>query len=238
MPKKPSYYVTTAISYPNGPPHIGHAYEVIATDAIARFQQEAVAVARLRHPNIIAAYDFGKHSGRLFFVMELVEGEDLKHRISRIGAMDERTVWGLARQVVSGLAHAAHEGIVHRDIKPSNLLLDARGTVWITDFGLAKEMDSDEGHTRTGSIMGTPSYMPPEQAEGKAKHLNHLADIYSLGAMLYEFLTGRPPFKGRTLLETLEHVKKKDPVPPIQLQPDAPIDLRFTSALSVPGEFR
>src|SRR5262249_14289018 len=122
-------------------------------NAIARFQQEAVAVARLRHPNIIAAYDFGRHAGRLFFVMELVEGEDLKNLIARNGALDEATVWGLARQVVAGLAHAAQEGIVHRDIKPANLLLVTPPTgfslspglsmVKIADFGLAS-LNADE----------------------------------------------------------------------------------------------
>lgn len=176
-------------------------------NAIARFQQEAVAVARLRHPNIITAFDFGQHAGRLYFVIELVEGEDLNNLIARNGPMDEPTAWGLARQVVAGLAHAAHEGIVHRDIKPANLLLVAPPTgfslpsglsmVKIADFGLASLGAEEEVLTRltaVNTMLGSPHYMAPEQLTNSNVDLR--ADIYALGITIYHMLTGSPPFSG------------------------------------------
>ena len=190
-----------------------------------RFRLEARAVALVQHPGIVQVFDVGEHNGLPYFSLEFVEGGPLDNRLKG-EPQDVKFTASVMEKVCRAMGYAHSKKIIHRDLKPANILLTKTDEPKVTDFGLAKEMDSDEGHTRTGSIMGTPSYMPPEQAEGKAKHLNHLADIYSLGAMLYEFLTGRPPFKGRTLLETLEHVKKKDPVPPIQLQPDAPIDLQ------------
>jgi len=190
-----------------------------------RFRLEARAVALVQHPGIVQVFDVGEHNGLPYFSLEFVEGGPLDNRLKG-EPQDAKFTASVMEKVCRAMGYAHSKKIIHRDLKPANILLTKTDEPKVTDFGLAKEMDSDEGHTRTGSIMGTPSYMPPEQAEGKAKHLNHLADIYSLGAMLYEFLTGRPPFKGRTLLETLEHVKKKDPVPPVQLQPDAPIDLQ------------
>ncbi len=197
-----------------------------ASDAeLDRFRLEARAVALVQHPGIVQVYDVGEHKGLPYFSLEFVAGGPLDSKLKG-EPQDFKFTATTMEKICRAMGYAHSKKIIHRDLKPANILLTKEGEPKVTDFGLAKEMDSDEGHTRTGSIMGTPSYMPPEQAEGQAKTLNHLADIYSLGAMMYEFLTGRPPFKGRTLLETLEHVKKKDPVPPVQLQPDAPIDLQ------------
>jgi serine/threonine protein kinase len=122
--------------------------------------------------------------------------------------------------------HAAHRaGVVHRDLKPSNILFDKTGLPKIVDFGLAKQLDVEEGHTQTGLIMGTPSYMAPEQAQGKVHEIGAAADVYALGAVLYEMLTGRPPFKGSSLLATLHHVVHDDVVPPARVQPGIARDL-------------
>ena len=190
-----------------------------------RFGLEARAVALVQHPNIVGVFDVGEYKGLPYMALEFVEGGPLDNRLKGEPQDPEFTA-RLMEQLCRAMGHAHSLNIIHRDLKPANILLTKEDLPKVTDFGLAKEMDADDGHTRAGSIMGTPSYMPPEQAEGKAKELTGLADIYSLGAMLYEFLTGRPPFKGRTLLETLEHVRKKEPVPPLDLNPGTPLDLQ------------
>ena len=186
----------------------------------ARFEQEARAVAKLQHPNIIAAIDFGQHDGRLFFAMELVEGEDLDSRINRNrqpewgGGIDEGFAWGLARQAASGLAHAAEQGIVHRDIKPANLLLveppagfplpAGMPLVKIADFGLAflaTEADARTRLTAANMAVGSPHYMAPEQLSGDT--VDERADIYGLGATLFHLLSGKPPYAGMPLTQIL-----------------------------------
>ena len=187
----------------------------------ARFEQEARAVARLQHPNIIAAIDFGQHDGRLFFVMELVEGEDLEalinrqHKTNLSGSVSEILAWGLARQTASGLAHAAEQGIVHRDIKPANLLLVEPSSgfplppgmplVKIADFGLAfLATTEDEARTRltaANTTVGSPHYIAPEQISGE--QVDSRADIYSLGATIFHLLAGRPPYTGRPMMQIL-----------------------------------
>ena len=122
--------------------------------------------------------------------------------------------------------HVAHEHkVIHRDLKPANVLFAADGTLKITDFGLVKRLEGDSGQTRSGSILGTPSYMAPEQARGESQKVGPAADQYALGAILYELLTGRPPFQGTSVLDTLDMVRNKEPVPPSQLQPKTPRDL-------------
>jgi serine/threonine-protein kinase len=192
---------------------------------LARFRAEAEAVARLKHPNIVQVYEVGSAAGRPYFSLELMEGGTLARKVSGQPlppAEAARLLAELARAV-----HAAHEcHIVHRDLKPGNVLLAADGTVKVSDFGLAKRLEG-ESLTQTGAVLGTPSYMAPEQARGKSKarEVGPAADVYALGAILYELLTGRPPFQGETPLDTLDQVVSVEPVPPRRLQPKVPRDL-------------
>ncbi|QGJ68427.1 Serine/threonine protein kinase [Planctomycetales bacterium 10988] len=186
------------------------AHRLQQAGALARFEREAKMVAKMRHPNIVAAYDFGRQGTRYYLAMELLEGEPLDNFLAKRGALDETLTWTIVRQVACGLAHAAEQGIIHRDIKPSNLILvrqsesatsDLEGLVKITDFGLARPEDvmSDLTLTQSGVVMGTPLYMAPEQfLEGKS---GQLSDIYSLGATAYQMLSGFPPFNGRSFAE-------------------------------------
>jgi len=195
-----------------------------SAEDLARFRREAEAVARLQHPHIVQIHEVGEQDGRPFFSLEFVDGGSLAQKLAG-------TPWPAreAAQLLETIAramHAAHQGgIIHRDLKPANVLLTADGQPKITDFGLAKQLDTDVGQTRSGAIMGTPSYMAPEQALGQGKDIGPAADIYALGATLYELLTGRPPFKAATVLETLRQVAHDEPVPPSQLQPKTPRDL-------------
>jgi tetratricopeptide (TPR) repeat protein/tRNA A-37 threonylcarbamoyl transferase component Bud32 len=193
-------------------------------DHLARFRIEAEAVARLRHPNILQIYDIGEVDGLPFVSLELLEGGDLYDRLEgtpQPGRSGSELVATLARAV-----HAAHQaGIIHRDLKPTNVLFTEEGVPKITDFGLAKRLESDSNQTETGQIMGTPSYMAPEQARGHTKDIGPAADTYALGAILYHVLTGRPPFMGETPLETVRQVTDDEPVPPSRLVPRVPRDL-------------
>ncbi len=186
-----------------------------------RFRAEAEAVARLQHPNIVQVHDVGEFNGQLYFSMEFVAGSSLAYQLTgplpvpRAAALLET----LARAV-----HAAHQaGVIHRDLKPGNVLLTAEGTPKIADFGLAKRVNAAETLTQAGTVMGTPQYMSPEQAEGKA--IGPTADVYALGAILYECLTGRPPFNGDSPLEVLRDVVTREPVAPALLRAGLPRDL-------------
>jgi WD40 repeat protein/tRNA A-37 threonylcarbamoyl transferase component Bud32 len=191
---------------------------------LARFRTEVEAIGRLQHPNIVQVYEVGEEDGKPFFSLELCAGGSLDRRLTgnpQPPAEAARLVEVLARAM-----RAAHERhVIHRDLKPANILLTEDGTPKISDFGLAKKLD-DAGQTVTGAIMGTPSYMPPEQATGKTKELGPAADIYALGAILYECLTGRPPFKADTPYDTLLQVVSQEPVPPRQLNAKVPTDLQ------------
>jgi tetratricopeptide (TPR) repeat protein/tRNA A-37 threonylcarbamoyl transferase component Bud32 len=193
-------------------------------EAGIRFLGEAEAVARLHHPNIVQVHAFGEHDGRPYLEMEYVAGGSLADRL-------DGTPWSAreAARLVETLARAIQEvhrlGVVHRDLKPANVLLATDGTPKIADFGLAKWLDVESGLTRTDHVVGSPSYMAPEQAEGKAGAVGPAADVYALGAILYELLTGRPPFRAATALETLEQVKSAEPVSPRRLRPGLPRDL-------------
>jgi WD40 repeat protein/tRNA A-37 threonylcarbamoyl transferase component Bud32 len=192
------------------------------TAAMDRFLHEAETIAQLKHPNVVQVYQFGSHQGQPYFSMEFMDGGSLASKLQ-----GDPQPPGQAAQLVETLARAVHavheEWIVHRDLKPANVLLSAGGIPKITDFGLAKQ--GDLGMTATGDVLGTPSYMAPEQAAGKAREVGPAADVYALGAILYELLTGRPPFKGATAFDTLQLVVGTDPVPPSQLQPKVPADL-------------
>ncbi len=191
---------------------------------LARFRSEAAALARLQHPNIVQIHEVGEHEGRPYFSMEFVDGGSLAQRPG--GApLPAREAARLVR-TLAGAVHAAHQkGVVHRDLKPANVLLGSDGTPKVTDFGLAKRLDGPGGSTQSGAILGTPSYMAPEQAAGRGKQIGPAADVYALGAILYELLTGRPPFRAATAVETLVLVQAEEPVPPSRLQPGVPRDL-------------
>jgi serine/threonine protein kinase len=191
---------------------------------VARFLAEAQAVAALQHPHIVQIFEVGQHGGVPFFALEYLEGGSLQHKLQGAPLPPRE-----AAQLVQTLAramHAAHErGIIHRDLKPANVLLDREGRPKVTDFGLAKRVEGGAGLTQSGAIVGTPSYMAPEQAQGQTRAVSTAADVYSLGAILYELLTGQPPFKAAGVLETLAQVLDKEPVPVRRLEPTVPRDL-------------
>ena len=188
-----------------------------------RFRLEAEAVARLHHANIVQIYDIGEAAGLPFVALELLEGGSLADRLAgtpQPGRQAAELMVTLARAM-----HTAHQaGIVHRDLKPSNVLFDRDGTPKIVDFGLAKHLEVQHGHTETGQIMGTPSYMAPNR-RGQTREISPAADVYALGAILYEMLTGRPPLKGTTPAETVWQVIHEEPVPPSRLLSRVPRNL-------------
>ena len=191
----------------------------------ARFLAEAETIARLRHPSVVQIYGLGDHEGRPYFEMEYIEGGSLAGRLTGTPWAAEpaaRMVAVLARAV--GAAHQL--GIVHRDLKPANILLTADGEPKVSDFGLARSLASDVRLTQTGQLLGTPCYMAPEQADAGALEVGPAADVYSLGAIVYELLTGHPPFRAATTLQTLDMVRSREPVPPRELQPSTPRDLQ------------
>jgi eukaryotic-like serine/threonine-protein kinase len=198
----------------------GHA---CAAD-LARFQAEARAVAQLQHPNVVQLFDSGVHNGLPFLTLELVSGGSLAERLGGT-PMQPRDAAALVERLARGVHYAHQNGVVHRDLKPANVLLAPDGTPKVTDFGLAKRAEAGSGLTASGAVLGTPSYMAPEQAGGQSKHVGPPADVYALGAILYECLTGAPPFRGPTPLDTMLQGVSKEPVPPTQLQPQVPRDL-------------
>src|SRR3954452_17852887 len=163
----------------------------------ARFQREAEAVARLRHANIVQIYDVGDHEGCPYFTMELLEGGSLAQTLAGT-PQPARQAAALLTTLAEAVQAAHRAGIVHRDLKPANILLTADGTLKVADFGLARPFEGEPSLTLSGARVGTPSYMAPEQARGQARAIGPAADVYSLGAILYETLTGRPPFRAET----------------------------------------
>lgn len=200
------------------------AGEFASADGVRRFMIEAQAAANLDHPHIVPIFEVGECAGRHFYSMGYVEGESLARKVTR-GPLPSREAAELVRKVALAIDYAHRRGLIHRDIKPQNVLLDSTGEPRVTDFGLAKRVQNDSELTSTGQILGTPSYMPPEQARGDVSAIGTLADVYSLGALLYCLLTGRPPFQTSSVMETLKQVLEADPVPPRQLNPHIPRDL-------------
>jgi predicted Ser/Thr protein kinase len=192
-------------------------------DALARFHKEAQAVASLQHSNIVQLHEIGQSGGLPYVSLEFIDGGTLAEQIN--GRPQEITQAACTIRTLARAIHAAHlQGLVHRDLKPANILLTADGLPKITDFGLARRLGDDSDQTRSGIIVGTPNYMAPEQADGLAD-ASPLVDQHALGAILYELLTGRPPFRGMTPSDTIARVRTQEPVPPTRLQPRVPRDL-------------
>ena len=189
-----------------------------------RFHSEAQAAALLDHPNIVPVFEVGEHEGQHYFSMGYVDGRSLATRLAE-GPLAPKEAAELVATVARAVDYAHRQGVIHRDIKPSNILIDSKGRPRVTDFGLAKRVDSGSELTATGQILGTPSYMPPEQAAGQIKAVGPAADLYALGAVLYAALTGRPPFQAATSIETLRQVIEREPVPLRQLNAAVPRDL-------------
>ncbi len=197
-----------------------------------RFITEAEATARLQHPSIVPVYEVSEIDGQPFFSMQLIRGETLAS-VLRQGPMPQRQ----AASILSAVSHAIHyahsQGILHRDIKPSNIMLEAGGRVCVTDFGLAKLVDSHDSLTRTGATIGTPSYMAPEQASGRTGQVNARSDVYSLGAVLYHALTGRPPFVADSPFQLAMQILEHDPPPVRFFEPSIDRDLEMIVAKSI-----
>ncbi len=191
---------------------------------LERFTAEAVAVAALQHPNVVQIYEISEHDGQPYFALEFVDGGSLSGKLQG-KPLPTAEVAPLVQTLARAMHHAHQKGIVHRDLKPANVLLSSDGTPKITDFGLAKRLEGDSGQTQSGAVLGTPSYMAPEQADGRVHEIGPHSDVYALGAVLYELLTGRPPFRAATLMLTLSEVLAKDPEPPSRLNPKVPRDL-------------
>lgn len=198
--------------------------EFAGRELIQRFRTEAAAAASLKHPNIVAIHEVGFHAGQHYFAMDFVAGNTLAEAV-RSGPLPPRRA-ALILQTVAEAVHYAHEhGILHRDLKPSNIILDADDRPYITDFGLAKRLSENTEVTLSAQTLGSPNYMPPEQAATDRGKVSRRSDVYALGAILYHGLTGRPPFVGGTLAETLQALLNTEPVPPRLLQPTIPADL-------------
>ena len=223
----------------------------LASDAdVARFRAEAESAARLNHPNIVPVYEVGEHNGQPYFSMQYIEGDTLASRLAD-GPLPAQEAARILLPICRAVADANRNGVLHRDLKPSNILIDKTGRPYVTDFGLAKRIGSvdslgdNAGHTvesltQSGAIIGTPSYMAPEQAAGRRGQLGAFTDVYSLGAILYATITGRPPFQSASPLDTLLMVLDQDPVPPHILNPRANSDLEIIAlkCLQKPADLR
>lgn len=196
-----------------------------ATEAeIKRFHTEATAAATLQHPNVVSIHEVGEHEGQHYFSMDYIEGSSLAEVIRRTPLPAERSA-RYVKTIAEAIHYAHGRGVLHRDLKPHNILIDAADEPRITDFGLARRIEVDADPTVSGAVLGTPSYMPPEQAAGKRWEIGPASDIYSLGAILYDLLTGRPPFRAETPLDTLRQVIDTEPAPPRLLNRKIPRDL-------------
>lgn len=215
---------------------------------LARFRAEAEAAAQLHHPHIVPVYDVGEIDGRPFFSMKLIEGTTLARRVLA-GPLPSRMAAEMLAPICRAIADAHRRGVLHRDLKPSNILIDNEGLTYVSDFGLAKRVKPEESTsqsagllslTQTGAILGTPSFMAPEQAAGNRGEVNAASDIYSLGAILYVMLTGRPPFQAESAVDTVLMVLEQDAVPPRMLNPKVDPDLEMIAlkCLQKPQDLR
>jgi tRNA A-37 threonylcarbamoyl transferase component Bud32 len=192
---------------------------------VQRFHREAEAAANLQHPNIVAIHEVGQHDGQHYYSMDYVQGRDLGALVRESGPLPPTSAAECLKTIAEAVHFAHQRGTLHRDLKPQNVLMDAAGIPRITDFGLAKFIEHDDSLTHSGAVMGSPSYMPPEQAAGRLDQLGPHSDVYALGAILYELLTGRPPFRAETAVATMRLVMESDPVPPRKLNSAVPPDL-------------
>lgn len=199
--------------------------ELADDEQVKRFYSEAEAAAKLDHPGIVPVHEVGEANGQHFFSMALVVGTSLNERVKNDGPLPPKEAARLLKLVVEAVGYAHGKGIIHRDIKPQNILLDEAGQPRLTDFGLAKQVLGQSELTATGQVMGTPSYMPPEQASGKLDEIGPASDVYSLGATLYFVLTGRPPFQAASMAETIQQVLNAETVSLRRLNPAIPRDL-------------
>ena len=193
-------------------------------DFAKRFRAEAVLAASLQHPNIVAIHEVGVHEGQQFFAMDYVEGPSLARLVGH-QPLPARRAAGYLKTIAEAVHYAHERGILHRDLKPSNILIDGNDQPRVTDFGLARRFEGDSQVTLTGQVLGSPNYIPPEQALGKRGKVSRQSDVYALGAMLYHLLTGRPPFQGESLTDTLQQVLNTEPPAPRLLNPSVPRDL-------------
>ncbi len=193
-------------------------------DERRRFQNEAEAIATLDHPHIVPILEVGSHDGQSYFSMKLIGGPSLDKRFADY-TNDPKAAARLLKQAAEAVHHAHQRGILHRDLKPANILLDDRGEPYVTDFGLAKRVEGDSELTHSGAIMGTPAYMAPEQASGRRGAVTTASDVHGLGAILYALLTGRAPFGGDSVAETLEQVRESAPLAPSKINSAVPRDL-------------
>lgn len=224
-----------------------------STAELQRFESEARSAGRLQHPHIIPIYDVGEHEGRPYFCMKLIEGQPLSSRLAN-GPLPARRAARLLTQVSDAISYAHSEGVLHRDLKPSNIMLDDDGVAYVADFGLAKQEQETKQNslTRTGAVVGTPSYMSPEQAAGNRGSIGVASDVYSLGAILYHALAGRPPFLGSSPVDTVMMVLEQNPIAPRVFNRRAdrslemiamrclqkPQDLRYSDAASLATDLR
>ena len=202
----------------------------------ARFRVEAEAVASLSHPHIIQIYDYGEWNGMPYIAMEFAEGGSLAQRLHG-GPLPPRQAAELVETLAHALQYVHSHGVIHRDLKPANVLHPENAVPKLADFGLAKRLDQDQGLTQTQAVLGTASYMAPEQAGGDKQAIGPATDVYALGAILYELLTGRPPFRAETRELTIHQVLSEDPLPPIKLRPDVPPELEAICLKCLEKEF-
>src|SRR5580693_7313668 len=195
---------------------------------VERFRREAQAAANLSHPNIVPVFDWGEDTGTYFIVMEFIDGRPLSSILKSAGPLSPERTADVGAHVAAALGYAHKHGVIHRDVKPGNVLITDEGQVKVTDFGIARAINTEESLTQTGAVMGTATYFSPEQAEGVG--VDSRSDIYSLGVVLFEMVTGRPPFLGESPVAVASKHVRDQPPPLRSLRPTVPADLEAVIA--------